>query len=78
MYGSPRAPRSFAELGVVAVESRVDPDVISELEARGHRVQRCEPWEHGRVLAVTTGRDSGRLEAAASSRQRIAYAAALP
>jgi gamma-glutamyltranspeptidase/glutathione hydrolase len=75
-------PSSFyprhADLGVVAVENRIDPDVLAELEARGHRVQRCGPWEHGRVLAVTTDRDSGRLEAAASSRFRIAYAAALP
>jgi gamma-glutamyltranspeptidase/glutathione hydrolase len=75
-------PSSFyprnAELGVVAIEDRVAPDVLAELEARGHRVQRCGPWEHGRVLAVTIDRDSGRLEAAASPRHRVAYAAALP
>jgi gamma-glutamyltranspeptidase/glutathione hydrolase len=74
-------PSSFyprhAELGVVAIENRVAPDVLAELEARGHRVQRCGPWEHGRVLAVTTDRESGRLEAAASPRHRVAYAAAL-
>jgi gamma-glutamyltranspeptidase/glutathione hydrolase len=75
-------PSSFyprnADLGVVAIEDRIAPDVLAELEARGHRVQRCGPWEHGRVLAVAMDRDSGRFDAAASPRHRVAYAAALP
>jgi gamma-glutamyltranspeptidase/glutathione hydrolase len=75
-------PSSFyprhAELGAVAAENRFDPDALDALGARGHRVVIGGPWDHGRVLAVGIDAESGRLEAAASPRFRVAYAAALP
>jgi gamma-glutamyltranspeptidase/glutathione hydrolase len=75
-------PSSFyprhAELGVVAAENRFDPHVLSQLEARGHRIRRGQAWEHGRVLAVTSDAETGLLEAAASPRFGVAYAAMLP
>ncbi len=78
---SSHMPSSFyprhAELGRVHAESRIDAGVLAELERRGHRVATSGPWEHGRVLAVSH-HSSGRLEAAASPRFRIAWAAALP
>lgn len=75
-------PSSFyprhAELGAVAAENRIDPGTLDELDRRGHRVLRGGPWEHGRVLAVGVDAASGRIEAAASPRFQIAYAAVLP
>lgn len=77
---STHMPSSFhphvAQPGGLAVEERVAPDVVAELARRGHRIQRAGPWEHGRVLAVTSA--DGRFEAAASPRFQVAYAAALP
>jgi gamma-glutamyltranspeptidase/glutathione hydrolase len=78
---STHMPSSFyprhAEPGGVAAESRIEAAVLSELRGRGHRVRSSGPWEHGRVLAVSHDA-SGRLEAAASPRFQIAWAAALP
>ncbi len=75
-------PSSFyprhAELGVVAAENRIPAETLSQLEDRGHRVQRGQAWEHGRVLAVTSRPDTGQQEAAASPRFGVAYAAVLP
>jgi gamma-glutamyltranspeptidase/glutathione hydrolase len=75
-------PSSFyprhAELGSVDAESRFAPAVLDELEARGHRLKRGGPWDHGRVLAVARDPESGLLEAAASPRFQVAWAAVLP
>jgi gamma-glutamyltranspeptidase/glutathione hydrolase len=75
-------PSSFyprtAHLGAIEAEDRIDPAVLSGLEARGHRVRRNGGWLHGRVMAVTHDRESGLFEAAASPRSQVAYAAVLP
>jgi len=75
-------PSSFfpreAEPGAVSAEARLPEAVLADLEARGHRVDRSGPWEHGRVLAVARNPESGLVEAAASPRSRVAYAAVLP
>ena len=77
---STHMPSSFhphhAQPGGLACEERLPAQVVAELERRGHRIQRAGPWDHGRVLAVTS-RD-GRYEAAASPRFQVAYAAVLP
>jgi gamma-glutamyltranspeptidase/glutathione hydrolase len=79
---SEHMPSSFwprrARPGVVSVESRFDPAVLRALEARGHRLDRKGPWDHGRVLAATVDPSGGPHEAAASPRFAIAYAIALP
>ncbi|MDJ0851833.1 MAG: gamma-glutamyltransferase [Myxococcota bacterium] len=75
-------PSSFyprhAELGVVAVEDRLDSAVQAELARRGHRLRSSGPWGHGRVLAVRSDPAGGPLEAAASPRFQVAWAAVLP
>ena len=79
---SEHMPSSFfprqARPGVVSAENRVSEEVLRELAARGHRVERKGPFEHGRVMAATHRDDDARCEAAASSRFAIAYALALP
>jgi gamma-glutamyltranspeptidase / glutathione hydrolase len=79
---SEHMPSSFyprcARPGVVSAESRLDPAVLRALEARGHRIERKGPWEHGRVLAAAFDPSGGPQEAAASPRFAIAYAIALP
>jgi gamma-glutamyltranspeptidase/glutathione hydrolase len=78
---SQHAPSSFhprrAQPGVVEVEDRIAPEVLRELEARGHRVRRSGPWSHGRVLAAAFDPATGVCEAAASPRFQVAYAIAL-
>ncbi len=75
-------PSSFypphAQPGVIEVEERIPPAVREDLAARGHRVRCGGPWSHGRVMAVTRDPESGCLEAAASPRFQVAYAAVLP
>ncbi len=74
-------PSSFyprtCQPGVVAIESRMDRDVVTELAARGHRVHTSGPWEHGRVMAIRTTPD-GAIEAAASPRSGGADPSAPP
>jgi gamma-glutamyltranspeptidase/glutathione hydrolase len=75
-------PSSFyprrARPGIVSIESRIPEEVAADLEARGHRLERRGPWEHGRVMAATHHPDSRLCEAAASPRFAVAYAIALP
>jgi gamma-glutamyltranspeptidase/glutathione hydrolase len=75
-------PSSFyprhAEPGVVAVEDRVEAGVQRRLAERGHRLRASGPWSHGRVMAVTHAARTVLLEAAASPRFRVAWAAVLP
>jgi gamma-glutamyltranspeptidase/glutathione hydrolase len=69
-------PGSFyphrADPGGVRVESRIDPDVLDELAARGHIVSVDGPWSHGQVTAVAR-ETNGVLSGAASPRGRVAY-----
>jgi gamma-glutamyltranspeptidase/glutathione hydrolase len=70
-------PSSFfprrAQLGSLAVESRLGDDAIADLRARGHDVTVRGPWSLGRVTAVA--RDQGQLKAAANPRGMQGYAA---
>ena len=70
-------PSSFfprrAQLGSLAVESRLGDDTLAELLARGHDVTVRGPWSLGRVTAVA--RDQGQLKAAANPRGMQGYAA---
>ncbi len=74
-------PSSFypreAQLGVVALEARLSPDVVAGLRARGHRVRQSGPWDHRRLCAVAHLPRSGACEAAASTRGHTAHAIAL-
>jgi len=65
----PRGERS----GVMAVEGRVPPAVVKELEARGHTVEVSGDWAHGQVVAATFDPDTGLICAAASPRS-VCYA----
>jgi gamma-glutamyltranspeptidase/glutathione hydrolase len=70
-------PRTM-QTAAVSAESRIGEETLRALEARGHRVRRSGDWEHGRVLAVARDPRSGLVEAAASPRSQVAYAAVLP
>ena len=61
--------------GEVVVEDRVGPDVIAELERRGHRVTVLDGWSLGRLSAVTRDPATGLLYAAANARGMQGYAA---
>ena len=69
-------PGSFyphaANPGGVRAESRIAPEVLDELTARGHRVSVDAPWSHGQVTAVAR-EQNGVLSGAASPRGRVAY-----
>jgi gamma-glutamyltranspeptidase/glutathione hydrolase len=69
-------PGSFyphqADPGGARIESRVSPEVIDSLLARGHKVKLDGPWAHGQVTAVAR-EPNGVLSGAASPRGRVAY-----
>jgi gamma-glutamyltranspeptidase/glutathione hydrolase len=58
--------------GGVRAESRIDPAVLDDLRARGHKVSLDGPWSHGQVTAVAR-EQNGVLSGAASPRGRVAY-----
>jgi gamma-glutamyltranspeptidase / glutathione hydrolase len=68
------APR-LAVPGEVVVEDRVGPEVLAELERRGHRVTVSDGWSLGRLSAVARDPGSGLLHAAANPRGMQGYAA---
>ncbi|MBO3083229.1 gamma-glutamyltransferase family protein [Cellulomonas fengjieae] len=65
-------PRTRTPRGLVA-ESRLGPDVLAALAARGHRVETVGPWELGRLSAAGQ-RSDGLLVAAANARGMQGYA----
>src|SRR5438067_3177189 len=58
--------------GRAHAEARIAPDVLAELERRGHEVRLDGPWDHGQVTAVAR-ESNGVLSGAASPRGRVAY-----
>jgi gamma-glutamyltranspeptidase/glutathione hydrolase len=73
-FPSSFAPR-LAVPGEVVVEDRVGPDVVAELERRGHRVTVLDGWSLGRLSAVTRDPATGVLYGAANARGMQGYAA---
>ncbi|MEU4440970.1 gamma-glutamyltransferase family protein [Micromonospora chalcea] len=71
-------PASFypreVEPGVLVLEDRIDPDVLSGLRERGHTVRLSDPWSLGRMCAVTRDPSTGVLSAAANPRGAQGYA----
>ncbi|WP_407316968.1 gamma-glutamyltransferase [Isoptericola halotolerans] len=67
-------PRTWTPGGAV-VESRLGPDVLAGLAARGHVLTEAGPWSLGRISAVTRDPATGLLGAAANSRGTQGYAA---
>jgi len=66
-------PRTWVP-GRLVVESRLGPDVIAELRARGHDVEVVDGWALGRVTAVAHDLETATFRAAASPRSMQAYA----
>ncbi|MFF0063484.1 gamma-glutamyltransferase family protein [Streptomyces sp. NPDC005279] len=60
--------------GSVTVESRTDPDVITELRLRGHDVTVGDGWSEGRLCAVARDPRTGVLSAAGNPRGMQGYA----
>ncbi|WP_346812576.1 gamma-glutamyltransferase [Nocardioides sp. ChNu-99] len=67
-------PRELSAAGLV-VEDRVGPEVVAELERRGHDVTVADGWSLGRLSAVVRDPATGRLGAAANARGAQGYAA---
>jgi gamma-glutamyltranspeptidase/glutathione hydrolase len=70
-------PSSFyphdAHAGGLVVEGRIPEATISELRARGHKVQKAGNWANGKVMAVRLGQKNGVLSGAVSPRGQIGY-----
>jgi len=66
-------PRSMFPARVM-VEERIPPEVLAELEQRGHEVIVEDGWSYGRVMGIALDRDRGVIKGAASPRRQIAYA----
>ncbi|MGW7526061.1 gamma-glutamyltransferase family protein [Streptomyces sp. NPDC054783] len=60
--------------GSVTVESRMDAEVVEELQRRGHDVTVGPAWSEGRLCAVARDPETGVLSAAANPRGLQGYA----
>ncbi len=60
--------------GELVVEARLDAALLTELEARGHRLVRAGDWTLGRLCAVARDPDTQVLSAAATARGGQCYA----
>jgi gamma-glutamyltranspeptidase/glutathione hydrolase len=58
--------------GAIAIEGNAPAETLRELERRGHKVTRAEPWSIGRLIACA--KDGPWLKAAANPRNMQAYA----
>ncbi len=73
-------PSSFypraAYPGRVVAEGRVDPNVLAELERRGHEVDVTADWANGKPMAVQFGGEGGVIAGAVSAKGTIGHALA--
>ena len=71
-------PSSFypreAFAGRVFAESRLDQEVFSSMEGRGHEMVKNSPWQHGKLMAIRFHKDTGLIEGAVSAKGNIGYA----
>ena len=71
-------PSSFyprnAEPAVVEAENRIAPEVIRELERRGHRVSVVDGWVMGKCMGIRYDRERGVILGGASPKGNIGYA----
>ena len=66
-------PRPAYPAKVIA-EGRIPPEVIAELESRGHRIEVAGDWTNGRVMAIRFDKERGTISGAASPKGNTAYA----
>jgi gamma-glutamyltranspeptidase/glutathione hydrolase len=71
-------PSSFyprpAYPGRVEIEARISPEVIADLERRGHEVGLLDGWANGKVMGIRLDRARGVIQGAVSPRRNIGYA----
>jgi gamma-glutamyltranspeptidase/glutathione hydrolase len=60
--------------GELVAEDRLGSEVLTDLEARGHRLVRAGDWTLGRLCAVGRDAETGALSAAANPRGAQGYA----
>ncbi|MDP9444726.1 MAG: gamma-glutamyltransferase family protein [Actinomycetota bacterium] len=78
MFHTTHFPSSFypreAAPGRIHLEGRFPPDVVAELESRGHEVVVEADWSLGRLCAAGREADDGQLSAGADPRSTQGYA----
>jgi gamma-glutamyltranspeptidase/glutathione hydrolase len=58
----------------VVVEGRISPEVIAELERRGHEVVVVSDWENGKAMGIRYDKARGVIQGGVSPRWQIGYA----
>ncbi|WP_432991980.1 gamma-glutamyltransferase family protein [Dactylosporangium sp. CA-233914] len=66
-------PRTW-EPGGLVIENRVMPELLADLDGRGHRITRSGAWSLGRLSSVRLDRSTGLITAAANPRGAQGYA----
>jgi hypothetical protein len=70
-------PSSFypreAYPGHLTAEERIPADVVSELERRGHIVDRVEAWTPGKPMAIRLDRERGVIAGGVAPKGNIGY-----
>ena len=71
-------PSSFypreAYPGRLTAEARIPGEVVSEMERRGHVVDRAEAWTPGKPMAISIDRERGVISGAVAPKGNIGYA----
>lgn len=71
-------PSSFypreAYPGHLTAEGRIPSDVVSELERRGHKVDRTEAWSGGKPMGIRLHKDKGIIAGGVAPKGNIGYA----
>jgi gamma-glutamyltranspeptidase/glutathione hydrolase len=71
-------PSSFyprhAYPGRLVAESRIAPEVLADLQRRGHEVMVAEAWAHGKVMGIHYDTARGVIIGGASPKGNIGYA----
>lgn len=60
--------------GHLTAESRIPDEVVSELERRGHVVDRADAWTPGKPMAIRIDRERGVISGAVGPKGNIGYA----
>ena len=71
-------PSSFYPRGAlpgrVFAESRISPEVLEELNRRGHEIALTDPWAHGKTMAIRYDKERGVILGGSAAKGNIGYA----
>ena len=59
--------------GVISIETNINDSIISDLEKKGHIIQKADPWSHGKVMGIKYNNRTKLIHGACSAKGIIGY-----